>query len=129
MRLRTSAAIGLVLALLGAPVAALPCTFQCAAAQALPAVSANCHGAAADDQSAETGIMTGAHDCTQRAQFPPPALRAEASRSSLLATAAVATGTFVVKLVIAGGSIRAHVSAHDLAPPGAAARFIEALRI
>ena len=132
MRLRTSAAVGAVIALLAAPAWAVACTFQCGAPGApqtvVPAASQDCHGAATDDRSVDTGMVRGAHDCAQHAQPPPPALRAEASRTTPLAIAALVTGTSAIEPPTAG-AIRAHVAAHDLAPPGAAVRFIDALRI
>lgn len=116
MRLRISAALGLVLALLAAPLAGAVCETRCAGEPpAAAAAPGSCHRETRADAGAEASLVA-SHGCVQHAALPAvPSLKTGAGRALVKHAAATA---------VASSAIAAHSAApapipRDLAAPPA----------
>ena len=115
MRLRLTAAIGLVLALLAAPLAGALCETRCGAGETPASAAApdSCHRETPADDGSTASLAAG-HGCAQHAALPAvPALKTDAGRA-LLKHAAAATPA-------ASSALVAHSAARPPIPPDVAA--------
>lgn len=115
MRLRISAALGLVLALLAAPLAGAVCETRCAGeTPAEAAAPGSCHRETPAEDGSEASLSA-SHRCVQHAALPAvPALKTDAGRAFVKHAAAA--------MAVSSSALVAHSAAlppfpRDLAAP------------
>lgn len=138
MRLRTSAALALVTALLASPVAALACGFECRPAHAEVVITkaadrepaeGSCHREVEEPAPGDFTLSAAPHDCSTHSPFVPglttPTAPAGLNKASVVALASppVQHAPSVVP------STASRYRAQDLAPPGRTPDLIAPLRI
>ena len=138
MRLRTSAALALVVALLASPVAALACGFACwpastpvAAVQAVEApAEGSCHRDVEEAVDAKFTLSAASHDCSSHSAVETGLTNPKRSNGPSISVASSATLPLVVRYALSASQARMTQSpAHDLAPPGRTPDLIAPLRI
>lgn len=134
MRFRSAAALGLVLAFLASPIAAVACVSECTpplvAPQAFSAPrTGDCHGIVSEGDAAVSALTKGSHDCASHGESELLAsLKTDAVRALPDGAAA---GLAAIHLSPAAASAVSRTAAllHDLAPPGSTRPLIAPLRI
>lgn len=138
MRLRTSAALALVMTLFASPVAALACGFDCWPAQPAavvetveaPAGAGTCHREAEEPVDGGFTLSATPHDCSDHSVLDARLTNPKSSNGAFTSVTSTATLPSALRYTLSAASARVTQSpAHDLAPPGRTPDLIAPLRI
>jgi hypothetical protein len=134
MQLRRTAALGLALALLAAPVAGAVCETRCGsapeAATAAPGAAASCHRAGeGNGDSRQDGRITARHACADHAALTPVRARASEVSRGVVKPSQATSRPAPALAALTAGSATPVVARGGHAPPGPDPQSIAPLRI